>query len=95
MEATTQLVEFLAGLKYEDIPSSAIRAAKREILDTFGTALAGNLAPGCPEVVSLVEEWGGAEESTILGYGRKVPPPAASLAMEGLEDISELIQTMG
>ncbi len=67
-------------MKYEDIPSSAIRAAKREILDTFGTALAGNLAPGCPEVVSLVEEWGGAEESTILGYGRKVPPPGAALA---------------
>ncbi len=80
MEPTAKLVEFVAGLKFEDIPLSSIRAAKREILDILGTTLAGNLAQGCPEVISLVQEWGGAEESTLLGYGRKVPSPFAALA---------------
>lgn len=72
MEPTARLAEFLVGLKYEDIPPSSLTATKRELLDILGTTLAGNLAPGCPEIISLVEEWGGAEESTLLGYGRKV-----------------------
>ncbi|MBI5968026.1 MAG: MmgE/PrpD family protein [Deltaproteobacteria bacterium] len=80
IEPTTRLVEFLVGMKYEDIPPSSLTATKRELLDIVGTTLAGNLAPGCPEVVSLVKEWGGAEESTIIGYGRKVPSPFAALA---------------
>jgi len=80
VEPTARLVEFFVGLKYEDIPPSCLTATKREALDILGTTLAGNLAPGCPQVVSLVEEWGGAEESTIIGYGRKVPSPLAALA---------------
>ena len=80
MEPTAGLVEFLVGLELKNIPASAIHAAKREFLDILGTTLAGNLAPGCPEVVALVQEWGGAEESTIVGYGRKVPSPFAALA---------------
>jgi len=80
MEPTAQIVDFASGLKFEDIPVSSLRATKREVLDILGTTLAGNLAPGCPQVVSLVQEWGGAEESTILGYGRKVPSPFAALA---------------
>jgi 2-methylcitrate dehydratase PrpD len=79
-EATTKLVDFLAQCRYEDLPTSTLAAAKREVLDTLGTTLAGNLAPGCREVVSPVEEWGGAKESTLLGYGRKVPSPFAALA---------------
>ena len=73
-------MEFLVGLKFEDIPPSALTAAKREVLDILGTTLAGNLAAGCPELISLVEGWGGAEESTILGYGHKIPSPFAALA---------------
>jgi len=79
IEPTTRLVEFLVGMKYEDIPASSLRATKRELLDIVGTTLAGSLAPGCPEMISLVEEWGGAKESTILGYRRKVPSPLAAL----------------
>jgi 2-methylcitrate dehydratase PrpD len=80
MEPTAGLVKFLAGLEFEHIPASAIHAAEREFLDILGTTLAGNLAPGCPEVAALVQEWGGAQESTIVGYGRKVPSPFAALA---------------
>ncbi len=80
MDVTAQFVEFVAGWRFEDIPPSAILAAKREVLDILGTTLAGNLAPGCPQVVSLAQEWGGAEESTLIGYTRKVPSPTAALA---------------
>jgi len=35
MEPTAKLVEFVAGLKFEDIPLSSIQAAKREFLDIY------------------------------------------------------------
>ncbi len=79
-DPASRLVEFLVETKCDDVPPPALTATKREVLDILGTTFAGNLAPGCSEIISLVEGWGGAKESTLLGYGRKVPSPFAALA---------------
>ena len=42
--------------------------------------LAGSGAPGAPEIVSQVREWGGRPESTVAVHGLKVPAPMAALA---------------
>ena len=44
------------------------------MLDTLGTTLAANtLGVGCPELVRVVRDAGGAPQATLLGLGGKVP----------------------
>ena len=52
---------------------------KKFILDTLGVALAGSNAVGCKEVLNLITDWQGKEESTVIMYGNKVPSPNAAL----------------
>ena len=81
MDAIVPLVRnFLGAIhKFEDLPPEAVLSAKRCILDTLASLIAGTDAPGCPEVVGQAVEWGGTE-STILNYGKKVPVFLAALA---------------
>ncbi len=81
MDASFALSHNVASLRFEDIPSDVVKVAKMDVLDTLGTALAATtLAPGCREVVDLVMEGAGKAESTILGFGGKVPSWMAALA---------------
>ncbi|MSQ71487.1 MAG: MmgE/PrpD family protein [Betaproteobacteria bacterium] len=66
--------------KFEDLPPEAVLATKEHILHTLGTVLAGSPAPGIAELVGLLEETGGTPESTILGWGIKVPAAHAAMA---------------
>ena len=39
MAAITDFVKHFIRLRYEDIPSDAVKSAKREVLDSLATAL--------------------------------------------------------
>ncbi|MBI4331503.1 MAG: MmgE/PrpD family protein [Chloroflexi bacterium] len=81
MDASFAFAHNVANIGFEDIPADVVKIAKLDILDTLGCALAATtLAPGCREVADLVKEGGGKEESTIIGYGGKVPSWMAALA---------------
>jgi 2-methylcitrate dehydratase PrpD len=83
--ATARLAGFLAGLSYEDLPPAVTTALKHQMLDTLGTTLAAStLGEGCRELVAVVQGAGGAPESTLLGFGTKVPAAQAALANGGL-----------
>ncbi|MBI4332928.1 MAG: hypothetical protein HY673_16800 [Chloroflexi bacterium] len=45
------------------------------------TLAASTLASGCREVVELVKGGGGKEESTIIGFGGRVPSWMAALTL--------------
>lgn len=73
-DAAFDMAEWLATAKYEDLTPKAATAAKHSILDTIGVALAASgLVQECGKVVKLVLEGGGKPESTIMGFGGKVP----------------------
>jgi 2-methylcitrate dehydratase PrpD len=83
IEASRALAKYAAELKYEDIPSDVREATKRSILDTLGVAAAGSglgEAEGYIKFVELIKDGGGKEESTILGFGNRVPAWMAALA---------------
>lgn len=80
MDAILPLVRNFVSKRFEDIPPEVVQDTKRSILDTLAALTAGTGAPGCPEIVEQVLEWGGKEESTILAYRRKVPVGLAALA---------------
>lgn len=64
----------IAATGYEHIPQQAAEAAKNSILDTLGVILgASGTVPQCRELAALVTEAGGKAESTIFGFGGKVP----------------------
>jgi 2-methylcitrate dehydratase PrpD len=71
----------VVNLKYEDIPGEVTEVTKRCILDILGTTMAGSTeGQGCKQIVDLVKEWGGKEESTVLGFGVKAPCWMAAFA---------------
>lgn len=78
MDAIYDLVKNFRSIKYEDLPQEAVAAVKNEVLDSLGTALGGASKPGVPELVDMVKEWGGKEQSTIIAYGIKCPAPHAA-----------------
>jgi len=80
MDAAVEFAEHFAKRKFEDLPSDVVEATKKEILDLLGVALGGAFQPGATHVCDLVAEWGGKEESSIIGRQQKVPAPNAAQA---------------
>ncbi len=78
MDAAYLFARNLATVSYEDLPRDVVEATRKEILDTLGVALGGSSKSGVKELLELVTEWGGKEESTVLCYGHKVPAPNAA-----------------
>ncbi|MFC1914385.1 MmgE/PrpD family protein [Chloroflexota bacterium] len=73
-DAAFALAKCYAGLKYDDIPPEIVDVAKNSILDTLGVIVGGSgVTPGIKELVGLITEAGGKEESGILGFGNRVP----------------------
>lgn len=78
MDVIFDIVKHLVETKYEDIPEDAITAAKTEIIDSLATGLGGTTKPGVGELVDIAREMGGTPQSTIIGYGMKVPAANAA-----------------
>src|ERR687885_4883 len=73
------LAEHVCQTTFAALPSSAVLATKRDILDTLGAALGGSVAPGVAELAGVVKHWGGREESSLWLLGGRVPAPQAAL----------------
>ncbi len=78
MDAAYIFARDLVNATYQDIPHDVVEATKTHILDFLGVALAGSSQPGIRELLEIVADWGGKEESSVLCYGKKVPAPHAA-----------------
>jgi 2-methylcitrate dehydratase PrpD len=78
MEAIHEIIKYLTGTRYADLPPEAVESARKEVLDSLATALGGSGKVGIPELLALASEWGGQEQSSIIGYGLKYPAPVAA-----------------
>ena len=78
-DAIHALVRNVVNTRYEDLSQGAVDATKTFILDEFGVAIAGTLAPGVPETLSLLGDWGGKAESTVLVSGERLPAPSSAM----------------
>lgn len=67
--ATRLLAEFLADLRFEDLPAEAIEAAKIFVLDLIGCALGAMRTEEVRIAADVVRELGGREECTAIGLG--------------------------
>jgi len=78
-DLAADLAAFAAGVEVADLPRAALAGVRHDILDTVGCALAGARAPGIPELVAMLERWGGAGAS-VWGRHSELSPPDAALA---------------
>lgn len=75
------LARNVVQVKYQDLPAETVEATKKSILDTLGVIeAASGLTPWMKDLVGLVKESGGRDESTILGFGGRVPAWMAAFA---------------
>ncbi|MFC1982581.1 MmgE/PrpD family protein [Chloroflexota bacterium] len=78
-DAAFEISSHLANIQYQDLPKATVEAAKNSILDTIGVMLgASGIAPESAQMADMVRETGGKEESTIIGFGGKVPAHMAA-----------------
>jgi 2-methylcitrate dehydratase PrpD len=90
-QETVRLAEYAAGLRYEDLPASAVRQAKDCITDTVAAAICGAAMPWSRIVIDYAEHTGPGGKSRILGRdGPAVQAPAAALANGALAHAFEL-----
>jgi 2-methylcitrate dehydratase PrpD len=74
---TRQLAETLAGLRPEDMPSEALEATRRTVLDWLGSALAGSLEAPARMARTVAAGFGASDEATVFGSGRASAAAAA------------------
>src|SRR6266404_3194637 len=78
-DAAWPLVQHVCRTRYADLPESAIRSARRDVLDIFGCVLGGSGSPGIDELCSVIGRWGGLEESRVVRRATRLPAPQAAL----------------
>lgn len=67
--------------RFDSIPGAAIEAARSSTLDTLGCMVgATGFVPSLRQLADLLREAGGTPESTILGFGGRVPAWTAAFA---------------
>ncbi|WP_197061961.1 MmgE/PrpD family protein [Sinomonas humi] len=66
---------------FEELPDEVIAHAKHTLLDGVAVMIGGSGLEGIAEIVELVKEKGGAEQSVIPFYGGRVPAAEAALAI--------------
>jgi 2-methylcitrate dehydratase PrpD len=78
---TQKLAQFASTLRYDDLPSEVVVAAKRLTLDCLATALAARaLGDGCRETLTVMKDLGGTPQSSIIGDSAKISAPNAAFA---------------
>ena len=79
MDVVFALADNITRVGYDALSPEAVNMTKKDILDVLGVATAGSAALGVAEVAGLIKEWGGKEESTVIGFDCMVPSPSAAL----------------
>lgn len=74
-----RIAEYAVGLTYEQIPEAVIYEVKRYLYDSIGCAYGAMKTKDVSIMKSIMDETGGAEQATIIGYGNKMPAVNASL----------------
>ncbi len=74
------IAELVAKTRYEDLPATAIAAAKTFILDTIGVGVAGAASgPRVRELIETARGWGAGNDATVWLHGAKLPAATAAL----------------
>jgi len=74
-----QIAEFAIKLKYEDLPEEVVYEVKRFLYDSIGCAFGGYHTKDVNIIRDIYKDIGGKGESTVFGFGDKIPAVNATL----------------
>ncbi len=74
-----QIAEFAIKLKYEDLPEEVVHEVKRYLYDSIGCAFGGYHTKDVNIIRDIYKGIGGKNESTVIGFGDKIPAVNATL----------------
>ncbi|MEE4609408.1 MAG: MmgE/PrpD family protein [Desulfobacteraceae bacterium] len=75
----TRLIDHLYDTDFADLDPAAVACCKRLTMDTLGVAFPGRLAPGIPEMASVMESWQSHRGASVLFAPFKAAPPLAAM----------------
>ena len=78
-EAAVIFAEHAARTRFEDLAPELVEHTKLCILDTIAVTMAGSQTPDIAALHRITTKWGGNAQSTVLGFGGRVPPYLAAL----------------
>ena len=74
-----QIAEFAVNLKFEDLPNDVVETAKRFLYDSIACAFGGYKTKDVNIIRDIYIEMGGKQESTLIGFGDRIPAVNATL----------------
>lgn len=74
------MASFVAESNFEALPTNAIEAAKRGLLDTIGVAIAGVHEPASTTMVRVLGTLGGTATASVIGTQARTNAPQAAFA---------------
>ncbi|MCL6650315.1 MAG: MmgE/PrpD family protein [Chloroflexi bacterium] len=74
----TRIARFAGCVRAGEFGEDVIKDARRRLLDTLGVALAASGMEPARISGAVVRGWGGEEQATIVGAGRRYPVPSAA-----------------
>jgi 2-methylcitrate dehydratase PrpD len=77
--ATAQLARFVCETSYEDLPKSALHAARRALVNIIGCCLSGAQHPIVHTAARALLPFGGKEEASLLGRPERTDILSATL----------------
>ena len=80
MSYSEQAAQWIASLKFSDLPADVVSSTKLRVLDVIGLALAASVTPLGRSVRDAALTMGAGDDARILGHGDHVPAMQAALA---------------
>jgi 2-methylcitrate dehydratase PrpD len=88
------LAQFVADLRFEDLPPALVARLQLHTLDLLGVCLVGARMPFADMLYATVAQSGGVAESTLTGRGAaRLPAPSAALFIGGVAHGNEFDDT--
>ena len=92
-----RLVDFAAGLDFDDLPDSAVHAAKVRLIDSIGVGMAANQAPPVVIARRVAQPTSGGLKSRLFGTGLVTTPETAAFvngSMVRYLDLNDAYRTL-
>ncbi len=77
---TDAIVDYLFDTTFEDIDEQSIERAKERLIDSVGVFSVGKRAAGNDDIIGVIKDSGGTEQSLIYTYGTKTNSENAAFA---------------
>ena len=79
-DSSAAFAEFLAEIRFRDLPEEVVQVSRRGIVDTIGVILAGSGTESVAAILRMLTRWGGTPEAGVFGSSLRLPAVAAGFA---------------